>query len=189
MSKVNLAINAFTNSRLFNLQKRMIEGDNLPFFQELDALLTKYEEGFTLLRWSAGTIPFQYLKVFREKYTELCCGSSLLIELLTSMPVIKEFKVPYSSGMKDVEIKNTTGVDFLSEHRFLLTLYMLVTKPELGRKYLRYELVNDRAYLFHVKIGNLSCSFCLSRYEKKWTCYVDNFDSGFAWQNYTYLFF
>lgn len=43
MSKVNLAINATNNTRLFALQEKMILEDNLSFFKEYEALIEKWE--------------------------------------------------------------------------------------------------------------------------------------------------
>ncbi len=79
-------------------------------------------------------------------------NAKVKIAIKQKLPKLSEYILP--KDMNDSDIQSNAKSTPMDEETFLLVLYLLIIKPELGKKILGYELRKDRWYLFHVKLSS-----------------------------------
>lgn len=65
---------------------------------------------------------------------------------------LKEYVLP--KNMDDTTIQNNASFTPMKEDQFWAMMYLLIVKPKLGKKILKYVLRKDKAYIFHVKLAS-----------------------------------
>jgi hypothetical protein len=111
----------------------------------------------------------------------------LLVPAKTRVIFIRDFlknKLKYYVLPKDMnanEIKNVIISNPMEENNFWIILFF-VKNPEIGKKFLKYEIRKDKVYIFHIKLasGNIVI-LSLSWGDYEWYvyfCEMSAFPSG-----------
>jgi hypothetical protein len=91
-----------------------------------------------------------------------------------------EYVLP--ENMNDTVIQKNAKSSPMSEDQFLLILYLLLIKPDLGKKILNYVLDKNKIYIFHVKLNSGTVVAVDVRWRGgEWYVRADDFDYDFPW--------
>lgn len=94
--------------------------------------------------------------------------------------ILKDHPLP--KGMHDKVIQDTQNSTPMEEDQFWLTLYLLIIKPELGKKVLDYELQKDKVYILHLKLfSGFAFAIIINYSNNKWNINSHVFNFGMPW--------
>jgi len=93
---------------------------------------------------------------------------------------LKEYVLP--KNMNDTTIKINVNSSSTEEDQFWAMLYLLIVKPKLGKKFLKYVLRKDKIYIFHVKLASgMVVAVDVRWFDGEWDVRTNDFDCGNPW--------
>lgn len=92
---------------------------------------------------------------------------------------LKDYVLP--KNMNDTAIQNANNSTPMGEDAFWAMLYLLILKPKLGKKILKYELRKDKVYIFHVQLAGRVVAVDVDWDDGGWDLGANEFDYGRPW--------
>jgi hypothetical protein len=102
---------------------------------------------------------------------------------------LEEYILP--KKMNDTTISLVTNSSPMKEDYFWILLYLLIIKPKLGKKILKYELLKDKLYIMHLRLasGKVETTHICFK-EGEWDFDAFGFDYYLWWEeNRVFLYF
>jgi hypothetical protein len=104
-----------------------------------------------IFKHKTGKIPIYIKKNFQNWLLSRQAARTTSIDCLGKQ-LIKEYLLP--EAMRDLEIQEKSGSKPMTEDQLWVVLFLLIIEPELGKKILKYEIMKDKNYIFHVELAS-----------------------------------